>query len=153
MGLDSYLYRVSYESGYKPDARYTQLIDLVQAQDVMVEHGAIVVRVTVAYWRKANAIHQWFVTNCQDGEDDCRTAEVSREHLTELRDLCRDLLVEKDPAQAEDKLPPQEGFLFGSTEINDYYWEDLADTVRQLDRILTHTPEDSGDWFEYHASW
>ena len=28
--------------------------------------------VCVAYWRKANAIHSWFVENCQDGVDECQ---------------------------------------------------------------------------------
>ena len=26
----------------------------------------------VGYWRKANAIHKWFVDNVQDGNDDCK---------------------------------------------------------------------------------
>lgn len=43
----------------------------------------------MGYWRKANAIHQWFVTNVQDGEDDCKDYYVSREQLKELRDLCQ----------------------------------------------------------------
>ena len=43
----------------------------------------------VGYWRKANAIHQWFVDNVQDGEDDCDYhREVTRGDLIELRDLC-----------------------------------------------------------------
>ena len=25
----------------------------------------------VAYWRKFNALHNWFVNNIQDGKDDC----------------------------------------------------------------------------------
>ena len=28
------------------------------------------------YWRKANAIHGWFVKNAQQGIDDCRTYSV-----------------------------------------------------------------------------
>ncbi len=45
------------------------------------------VKEQIGYWRKANAIHQWFVTNCQDGEDDCREYEVDRSQLVELRAL------------------------------------------------------------------
>ena len=42
----------------------------------------------VAYWRKANAIHDWFVKNCQEGQDDCREYWVTREQLQELYDAC-----------------------------------------------------------------
>jgi hypothetical protein len=38
----------------------------------------------VAYWRKANHIHQWFVENVQRGEDDCREYHVPRKRLEEL---------------------------------------------------------------------
>ena len=36
------------------------------------------------YWRKANHIHQWFVENIQDGNDDCCEYYVPRERLKEL---------------------------------------------------------------------
>ena len=45
------------------------------------------------YWRKANAIHAWFVDNVQDGEDDCEFhREVTKEDLAELRDACANVL-------------------------------------------------------------
>lgn len=54
----------------------------------------------VAYWRKANQIHQWFVDNVQDGKDECKPHYVSIEQLTELRDVCRQVLAasELEPA-------------------------------------------------------
>lgn len=43
----------------------------------------------VGYWRKANHIHNWFVENVQDGEDDCRYhGEVTKEDLEELLVSC-----------------------------------------------------------------
>ena len=47
----------------------------------------------VGYWRKQNAIHQWFVDNVQGGDDDCKTYEVSIEQLKELRETCADTLL------------------------------------------------------------
>ena len=38
----------------------------------------------IGYWRKANAVHSWFVENCQDGIDECQLSEVSREDLEDL---------------------------------------------------------------------
>lgn len=48
---------------------------------------------SVAYWRKANAIHKWFVDNIQDGEDDCSYhREVTEENLKNLIDICETIL-------------------------------------------------------------
>lgn len=52
------------------------------------------VSISVGYWRKANAIHQWFVDNCQDGIDDCRSVIVEREQLQTLKSLCETILLE-----------------------------------------------------------
>ena len=38
----------------------------------------------IYYWRKSNAIHKWFVDNCQGGVDDCREYMVSVEQLKNL---------------------------------------------------------------------
>ena len=42
----------------------------------------------LGYWRKANAVHGWFVRNVQDGVDDCSAYPVLIEDLRTLRDLC-----------------------------------------------------------------
>jgi hypothetical protein len=99
------------------------------------------------YWRKSNMIHAWFVQNVQDGTDDCGNYEVSRAQLTELRQLIIEALANKDSAL----LPTVGGFFFGTTDIDDWYWEDL----RQTEAALGRTLEDfTGDWdFEYHSSW
>lgn len=103
--------------------------------------------VEALYWRKANAIHKWFVDNCQEGEDDCGNYYVGREQLEELRQLVLEALATKDAK----KLPPQGGFFFGNTDINDWYWEDLRSTADGLERVLAEFPE---QWeFEYHSSW
>ena len=50
----------------------------------------------IAYWRKANMIHKWFVDNVQDGEDDCREYYVSREQLALLVETCKEVLKSLD---------------------------------------------------------
>ena len=103
--------------------------------------------VEALYWRKANAIHKWFVDNVQEGTDDCGNYWVSREQLEELRQLILEALAKKDAS----KLPPQAGFFFGSTDITDWYWDDLRYTAEGLERVLAEFPE--GWEFEYHSSW
>ena len=132
----------------------------------------------VAYWRKANAIHRWFVENVQDGNDDCRSYPVHREQLTQLRDVCDKVLAAstliegkiangyhyengeetpiledgkliKDATLAEEILPAHIGFFFGSTDYDQYYYDDLVSTRDVLDKVLA----EPGERFEYHASW
>ena len=105
--------------------------------------------VNSAYWRKANAIHNFIVQHHADGVDECQDIVLQPRDVQSLRNLCLLLLIKKDPELAKEHLPPQSGFFFGSTEINDWYWEDLELTVSQLDRCLASSAED----FVYHASW
>lgn len=51
-------------------------------------------RERVAYWRKANAIHDWFASHCApDGElENCEDYLVTKEQLIELRDTCEKVL-------------------------------------------------------------
>ena len=114
----------------------------------------------VAYWRKANAIHRWFVENVQDGEDDCRFhREVTAEDLDELYGRCENILREAviakgkivdgtkipsfidekyviDASICEAELPCQEGFFFGSQDYNEYYMEDIKYTYETLKKLL-----------------
>lgn len=104
----------------------------------------------LAYWRKANAIHGWFVENVQKGTDDCGNYYVSLDNLKELKETCEKVL--RDVRLAEDLLPARKGFFFGSYEYNEYYEDDLVRTVEVLDKILS-CPDAKDWWIEYHSSW
>ena len=105
--------------------------------------------VEAAYWRKANAIHKWFVDNVQEGTDDCGTYEVSKEQLQELLDIVNEVLSNRKKASS--KLPTQSGFFFGKTEYDDWYYDDLEYTKKQLEDCLDNKWD---RWyFEYHSSW
>lgn len=60
-----------------------------------VQEGHVFSRVTeeIGYWRKANAVHNWFVNHIQDGVDDCRYhREITADDLRELRDVCEEVI-------------------------------------------------------------
>ena len=154
MGLDMYLSASRYVSGWdhqKTDEKekYEKILNAVGAVPFR-EFPSLTVSVKVGYWRKANAIHQWFVDNVQDGEDDCKEYYVSREQLEELKSLCERVLV--DPTEeGPEFLPTQDGFFFGSTDYGDGYIQDLKDTVRIITEALEKYDE---SWeFDYRSSW
>ena len=42
------------------------------------------VNIPIAYWRKVNCIHNWFVENVQGGNDNCERHYVSSDKIEEL---------------------------------------------------------------------
>jgi hypothetical protein len=104
----------------------------------------------VAYWRKANAIHGWFVDHCQDGVDECQESYVGREKLQELLDTITKVL--NDNSLADELLPPQQGFFFGSDKIDKWYLEDLKFTKDRLTQVLEEPSLQNWDFY-YQSSW
>lgn len=111
------------------------------------------VEVEAAYWRKANAIHQWFVDNVQDGVDNCKTYLVTRDQLRKLVSFCKEVL--EDMSKADKLLPTVDGFFFGDKLYEDYYVDCLRQTIEQIEKALLsfHDNCTDGWWFEYHSSW
>lgn len=154
MGLDMYLSAKKYLSKYF-DAEDTGKINAINdifgvAGQEDGDFGAQEVTFRVAYWRKANAIHQWFVDNVQDGVDECQEAFVPREKLEELMALCKQIIAE--PRKGEELLPTQGGFFFGSTEYDEWYMADVKHTAERLEKILTDQALMKMDFY-YHSSW
>lgn len=56
----------------------------------------------------------------------------------------------KDPTIAQELLPCTSGFFFGGTDYDQYYYEQLEDTSKELERILA---SENGGTFYYHSSW
>ena len=165
MGLDMYLHakkyvekvnwqalqdndELSYDSPEVVFPLWNNIVETAGMKDVAVDIYGVHVEVTCAYWRKANQIHKWFVDNVQGGEDNCGEYYVSHEKLKDLLDLVNRALVERNP----NLLPPQEGFFFGGTDIDEWYWQDLKNTKAKLDRVFA-LPEMSKLSFYYTSSW
>ena len=113
-------------------------------------------------WRKANAIHKFFVDEVQDGNDNCERHWVSRDTLKELLDRITTILDIKTPVaremKAEELLPTDiEGCFFGSKEYDDWYYKDLEDTKKTLEKVFEYEENaESGkcfDSFYYQSSW
>ena len=155
MGLDMYLTAKKYlwsDADKELSAKINEAIGVEPDFEKRFNGSSLVAKeisLDAMYWRKANAIHGWFVNVVQDGEDNCREYEVDREQLETLRDLCKDILEHPDAGRETD-LEPTEGFFFGSYKKDEWYYEDLKNTVEGLDKVLTLPDEYS---FSYQASW
>ena len=158
MGLDMYLSKRTWVGNQYVDEDGRQIkVAITATGDVSRIKEERITEVTeqVGYWRKANAIHGWFVKNVQGGSDDCEEYPVSREQLEELLDLCKRIRGDKKKPKlnveiAKKELPTVEGFFFGSTDYNEDYLADIEETIA----ILTAVLEDE-DWEElyYQSSW
>jgi hypothetical protein len=151
MGLDMYLYAKRYVS----NAEYLQQGDAfdiiaskVNATEFIKDH--LFVEGQVAYWRKANAIHGWIINN-SGAVDNCTPIHLTKQDLVQLRDDCQKVIDEGTKETAMELLPPTEGFFFGSNGIDEWYWEDIKDTIAKLNTALEQSVDDA--MFEYQASW
>jgi uncharacterized protein YneR len=152
MGLDSYLYKKSYVRNgdyYKPEHRMEVEVKTggEVSKTIKPERIKYVVE-EVAYWRKANQIHNWFVQNVQGEVDNCQSSYVNRDNLEELLDLCKQ--VQADNELADSLLPTRSGFFFGGTEYDEWYFKDIQNTITFLEDCLS---DELADEFEYSASW
>jgi hypothetical protein len=165
MGLDMYLKAKIYASGYEHNGseeqeKYKSIVEAVGLEGIASDHSPFVeVEVTIAYWRKANAIHHWFVHNVQNGEDNCGTYYVTKAQLQELLDLChKTIKVWRSNKDARvdimaTLLPTVGGFFFGSTDYGDGYCDDLKSTIAQVSKILAHQGTEETLSVYYHSSW
>lgn len=186
MGLDMYLKKRTYIGNkYKDSDKQIKVIIPKNQKGVTFPVNNIKneriqeIIEEVGYWRKANQIHQWFVDNVQDGEDDCKEYYVSKDQLKELLHLCKTIMnivryeegdilmstswsgdkktnhygkgkIIANIEEIQDILPTSSGFFFGSTEYNEYYIRDIEDTIEILEPLLEEKGDDD---FYYQSSW
>lgn len=150
MGLDSHLY---YET-YITESSFPLLTKNIYDQ-LNIPSGKqgekLLIKAEIAYWRKANHIHGWFVDNVQDGIDNQEYYQVNREQLKELLDICKKIL--EDHSLAPKLLPRREGFFFGNQTYNDAYFNSIKNTVEQLEKIFEQVGEEDFATFEYNGNW
>ena len=144
MGLDMYLSKKNY---VWTEERKNLEIKGLKDNRIKPERVSYIVE-EVGYWRKANAIHNWFVKNVQNDVDDCGEYYVSIDDLNSLLDVVN--MVLKDKKLAPELLPSQSGFFFGSTDYDKWYFDELKNTKKLLQTVLK---EKNGSDFYYHSSW
>lgn len=109
--------------------------------------------VEVIYWRKANEIHNWFVTNLANGVDDCSPIHCTYTDLFNLKTDVEMVLNSESNEVATEILPTVQGFFFGSTEYDRWYWASMAETAEKLNKLLKEFEFNTDQEFVYQASW
>ena len=183
MGLDMYLSKKTRVKSYSDTKKYEVTVTLNGEPVTHIKQDRIEEVVEgVGYWRKANHIHDWFVNNVQNGEDNCERYEVELEQLKQLRELCikANEIVTNSPIKSketfqylfsketyeyitydvdiekiENVLPTTPGFFFGSYDYDIFYVDSNKYTIELIDSILLENEENSGSWIEYYyrSSW
>ena len=126
MGLDMYLHKRK----FKDKDNYEELV----------------------YWRKANAVRAFFERTLPNFESN-GTTRVRKENLEELVDLCQRVLANHDLAPK--LLPTQEGFFFGGTDYDEWYFKDLKSTIENVQPVIDSYKDiiDDGYKIEYTEWW
>ena len=157
MGLDMYLTRKKYVGAEYEHRNVTGTIDIKIGDKVLPINFNKVsyIEESAMYWRKANAIHKWFVDNVQKGKDDCGIYWVSIKALQELQKVCKQVMANKEKAST--LLPTQDGFFFGGTQYDEWYFSDIERTIEELEELLQdesniNTQGIYSDFY-YHSSW
>jgi hypothetical protein len=158
MGLDQNLFKKTYVKNWsfmdKPELHEVTVKKAGKVRKDIDKKKISSIVEEVAYWRKANQIHRWFVENVQDNVDDCREYYVSFEQLEKLLSICETVLAAKNDTLSASLLPPMQGFFFGSYEFDDWYYENVSNTIDQLKECIINGTVDSGskDYY-YSSSW
>jgi len=145
MGLDMYLRREIHLTN--SEGLDLPFVSTLEPEEESWARHFLTANQLVMYWRKANHIHAWFVDNVMDGEDKCRVYDIDLDMLKDLARTCKRALETQDP----DHLPTRAGFFFGSTEIDDWYWDVVRDTHAKLTKLIAEHKKNYT--YQYIPSW
>jgi hypothetical protein len=162
MGLDQYLTAKKYVAKWEYGKGYKDRWITQEFQDALPMdapdlttyggHAGLTISYPVGYWRKANAIHNFFVQGIGGGDDNCQEMWVPRDVLVDLRERCAWVLRADNMEEMAQEmgLETVSGFFFGDTSYDEWYKEDLKLTIDICDHVLKLPEEYS---ISYQASW
>lgn len=153
MGLDMYLSKRTYVKNWE-HTPIEERHNIVVTKNGQIRTDINPRRITyieeeVAYWRKFNALHGWIVENHANGVDECQNIHLYRSDLENLLGILREI-ISGGSLTALELMPPTEGFFFGSNEIDEYYFQDVRETIDVLEKELAISGDDE---YVYRASW
>lgn len=88
----------------------------------------------IAYFRKINFLVDYFENYVEYEIENLRYVDIDEESVIELINRCQQVL--EDHSLAKDLLPTKEGFYFGSTEYDEYYFEDVEEVLNTMTNTI-----------------
>ena len=109
-----------------------KILDLPELEEELKKEAGWYYEPYDAYFRKVNFLFKYF-------EDrgkmvDQYYAIVEAEDVEDIISKCEEVL--KDNKKAYELLPTQDGFFFGSTDYNEWYFNDVKDCLKQMKQYL-----------------
>jgi hypothetical protein len=179
MGLDMYLYKKTYVKNWEHTPKETKFSITIKRGGKKFE-GIKTDRISeitesVGYWRKFNALHNWFVQELADGVDDCKEIYFDESKMKEILGILIKVksILDGSPKkkvqvhtgwangketyeegeaydtdEVEELLPTTSGFFFGGTEYDEWYYGQVFNTIKMFEELL----EEGGEFY-YQASW
>ena len=99
----------------------------------------------VAYFRKVNFLIPFF-----GYEENCSNIEIDKYQVEDLIEACKEVLANHDKASF--LLPTQAGFFFGSTDYDDWYFDDVESVKTTFESILEDFDQEE-DILTMHCWW
>ena len=99
----------------------------------------------VAYFRKVNFLIPFF-----GYKENCSNIEIDKYQVEDLIEACKEVLANHDKASF--LLPTQAGFFFGSTDYDDWYFDDVQNVKEKFEEILADFDRDE-DILLMHCWW
>ena len=173
MGLDMYLYASRYQSKVswredKSPLEYPQELKDLEHDIEQRNFLSATTKYQIGYWRKFNALHNYIVQHFGNGEDNCQEIYIGVEDIEKMLDICKRIHEDLktcpkvikgegsckyevyESKLAKELLPPEDGFFFGSLEIDEWYKEDIEYTIELFEKVLKITNQFD---IVYDASW
>ena len=86
------------------------------------------------YFRKHNYLMAWVEKTTGNEIENCKDIDLTKDQLESLLASINEVLA--DHGKAPSLLPTQSGFFFGSTEYDEWYFEDLEYAKEHLTGML-----------------
>ena len=104
----------------------------------------------LAYFRKVNFLVAFF-ENLGYEIENCGEVVIEKEDIEELLSRCKQVLENKE--LATELLPTTEGFFFGSTEYDEYYFQDVEQVKDTCEELIPEFDELNGNQYIVFKIW
>lgn len=150
MGLDMFIQSVPNEWEMPSIAEYASWSMNLENEDEVIDE---------AYWRKFHALHDYFIKEIQEGDDDCLVYRLDYKTIHKLKIIIERILEDKELEESmgnnrgvASKLLPEPSSIPKKLRYGQSYYESLNSSYSVVKNILEKMKEGKRDFY-YRSSW